>query len=84
METEESIIPKLLRLTEENHTMLKKIVNFREEYNSDEAKENRLVLEFITNVTADWWAEWMRNGATNDITKADIDDLTNRILTQTK
>ena len=54
METEESIIPKLLRLTEENHTMLKKIVNFIEEYNSDEAKENRLVLEFITNVTADW------------------------------
>lgn len=77
-------IQELLRLARENNDLLKKIVNFIEEYNSDEAKGNRLVLEFITNVTADWWAEWMRNGATNDITKADIDDLTNRILTQTK
>lgn len=79
---DESKIDELLRLTRENNEMLKKALSYIDETQTDEYMETKLIREFMTNVVANWWADYMRNGATNDqeaLTRKDLEELITKI-----
>ena len=74
-------IDELLKLTKENNKMLKEATTFIKKIQSFRYKEERLIHEFMTNVVADWWADYMRNGNQNsNLTKKDLDELIEKLL----
>lgn len=74
-------IEELLKLTKENNKMLKEATAFIKKIQSFRYKEEQLIHEFMTNVVADWWAEYMRNGDSNSgLTRKDLDELIDKLL----
>ena len=74
-------IDELLKLTRENNRMLKEATTFIKKIQSFRYKEERLIHEFMTNVVADWWADYMRNGDSNNgLARKDLDELIEKLL----
>lgn len=82
METEEGIIPELLRLTKENNVMLKEVILHIEKINSAEYMDSHMMKEFVNNVVADLFADMLlQPKGRGHVSREDIMNFINEIKT---